>query len=145
MVNYPQIFAKRAQRPALGKRAPGHTKTDTWCSMLKEIFSTKVGSVIELLPLVYITTGRDESNLLHTWRARHRKECLYPVCSHHQAWKPSRMKNSMNQVNRFDDCYKLIAEIIKPFDLCAIQEIRADLDPLMRVMELLGNNYSLLF
>jgi len=43
---------------------------------------------------------------------------------------------------RRDESYHYIAEIIDHFDICAVQEIKEDLDPLQRLVRLLGPNWS---
>jgi len=43
---------------------------------------------------------------------------------------------------RRDESYHYIAEIIDHFDICAIQEVKPDLAPLKRLVELLGKNWS---
>jgi endonuclease/exonuclease/phosphatase family metal-dependent hydrolase len=43
---------------------------------------------------------------------------------------------------RLDESFHYIAEIIATFDICAIQELRADLRPLKRLMALLGPNWD---
>lgn len=45
-------------------------------------------------------------------------------------------------VPRMDESYHYIAEIIDHFDICAIQEIKADLAPLRRLLRLLGPNWD---
>ncbi len=43
---------------------------------------------------------------------------------------------------RLDESFHYIAEIISAFDICAIQELRDDLRPLKRLMDLLGPNWD---
>ncbi|MBL4558439.1 MAG: hypothetical protein JKP98_19280 [Rhodobacteraceae bacterium] len=43
---------------------------------------------------------------------------------------------------RRDESYHYIAEIIDKFDICAVQEVKADLDPLRRLVRLLGPNWD---
>lgn len=43
---------------------------------------------------------------------------------------------------RLDESYHYIAEIIAAFDICAVQEVRADLGPLERLKRLLGPNWD---
>lgn len=43
---------------------------------------------------------------------------------------------------RRDESYHYIAEIIDHFDICAVQEIKEDIEPLKRLMRLLGPNWS---
>lgn len=43
---------------------------------------------------------------------------------------------------RRDESYHYIAEIIDHFDICAVQEIKKDLEPLKRMMRLLGPNWD---
>lgn len=43
---------------------------------------------------------------------------------------------------RRDESYHYIAEIIDKFDICAVQEIKEDLDPLRRLVRLLGPNWA---
>ncbi len=43
---------------------------------------------------------------------------------------------------RRDESYHYIAEIIDHFDICAVQEIKSDLEPLKRLMRLLGPNWD---
>lgn len=43
---------------------------------------------------------------------------------------------------RRDESFHYIAEIIDKFDICAIQEIKPDLEPLRRLVKLLGPNWS---
>ncbi|WP_299196530.1 endonuclease/exonuclease/phosphatase family protein [uncultured Erythrobacter sp.] len=43
---------------------------------------------------------------------------------------------------RLDESYHYIAEIIGAFDICAIQEIKGDLEPLKRLVKLLGPNWD---
>ena len=43
---------------------------------------------------------------------------------------------------RLDESYHYIAEIIDHFDLCAIQEVKANLAPLRRLVKLLGPNWD---
>lgn len=45
---------------------------------------------------------------------------------------------------RLDESYHYIAEIIDHFDICAIQEIKTNLEPLKRLMRLLGPNWDYL-
>jgi endonuclease/exonuclease/phosphatase family metal-dependent hydrolase len=45
-------------------------------------------------------------------------------------------------VPRMDESYHYIAEIIDHFDICAIQEVKADLAPLRRLLYLLGPNWD---
>ncbi|MGB5417993.1 endonuclease/exonuclease/phosphatase family protein, partial [Algibacter sp.] len=45
-------------------------------------------------------------------------------------------------VLRLDESYHYIAEIIDHFDICSIQEIKNDLDPLRRLVKLLGPNWD---
>ncbi|MFT6180967.1 MAG: endonuclease/exonuclease/phosphatase family metal-dependent hydrolase [Akkermansiaceae bacterium] len=45
-------------------------------------------------------------------------------------------------VPRMDESYHYITEIIDHFDICAIQEIKKDLNPLRRLVGLLGPNWS---
>lgn len=44
--------------------------------------------------------------------------------------------------SRLDESYHYIAEIIDHFDICAVQEIKPDLGPLKRLMQLLGENWD---
>ena len=41
-----------------------------------------------------------------------------------------------------DESYHYIAEIIDHFDICAIQEVKSDLDPLRRLVKLLGPSWD---
>lgn len=43
---------------------------------------------------------------------------------------------------RRDESFHYIAEIIDRFDICSVQEIKSDLQPLERLMDLLGPNWS---
>ena len=43
---------------------------------------------------------------------------------------------------RLDESFHYIAEIIDHFDICAVQEVKRDLAPLKRLVELLGPNWS---
>jgi small GTP-binding protein len=43
---------------------------------------------------------------------------------------------------RRDESYHYIAEIIDKFDICAVQEVKTDLDPLRRLVRLLGPNWD---
>lgn len=43
---------------------------------------------------------------------------------------------------RRDESYHYIAEIIDHFDVCTVQEVKKDLDPLKRLVKLLGPNWS---
>ncbi len=43
---------------------------------------------------------------------------------------------------RLDESYHYIAEIIDHFDICAIQEVKTDLEPLRRLVKLLGPNWD---
>ena len=43
---------------------------------------------------------------------------------------------------RMDESYHYIAEIIDHFDICAIQEVKKDLEPLRRLRDLLGPNWD---
>ena len=43
---------------------------------------------------------------------------------------------------RENESYHYIAEIIDNFDICAVQEIKDDLEPLKRIMSLLGGHWS---
>ena len=43
---------------------------------------------------------------------------------------------------RRDESYHYIAEIIDHFDICAVQEVKQDLEPLKRLVRLLGPNWS---
>lgn len=45
-------------------------------------------------------------------------------------------------VQRLDESYHYIAEIISAFDVCAIQEIKGDTGPLERLRKLLGPNWD---
>lgn len=45
-------------------------------------------------------------------------------------------------VPRMDESYHYIAEIIDHFDICAIQEVKADLWPLRRLLKLLGPDWD---
>jgi len=45
-------------------------------------------------------------------------------------------------VPRMDESYHYIAEIIDHFDICAIQEVKSDLEPLRRLMKLLGPDWG---
>jgi len=45
-------------------------------------------------------------------------------------------------VPRLDDSYHFIAEIVGAFDICAIQEVKRDIKPLKRLVDLLGPNWS---
>lgn len=45
-------------------------------------------------------------------------------------------------VPRMDESYHYIAEIIDHFDICAIQEVKANLSPLRRLLRLLGPNWD---
>jgi len=47
--------------------------------------------------------------------------------------------------DRTDEAYYYIAEIVARFDLVAIQEVREDLYALKRLMELLGENWQVIF
>lgn len=44
--------------------------------------------------------------------------------------------------SRRDESFHYIAEIIDHFDICAVQEIKDDLDPLRKLMRLLGPNWD---
>ncbi len=43
---------------------------------------------------------------------------------------------------RLDESYHYIAEIIDHFDVCALQEVKSDLDPLRRLVRLLGPKWD---
>lgn len=43
---------------------------------------------------------------------------------------------------RMDESYHYIAEIIDSFDICAVQEVKEDLEPLKRLVGLLGPNWD---
>ena len=43
---------------------------------------------------------------------------------------------------RMDESYHFIAEIIDNFDICAIQEVKSDLQPLRRLVKCLGPNWD---
>jgi len=43
---------------------------------------------------------------------------------------------------RRDESYHYIAEIIDHFDICAVQEVKSDLEPLRRLLNLLGPNWD---
>jgi len=43
---------------------------------------------------------------------------------------------------RLDESFHYIAEIIDTFDICAVQEVKADLAPLERLVKLLGPNWK---
>jgi len=43
---------------------------------------------------------------------------------------------------RLDESYHYIAEIIDNFDICAIQEVKTNLEPLRRLVRLLGENWD---
>ncbi len=43
---------------------------------------------------------------------------------------------------RLDESYHYIAEIIDKFDICAVQEVKADLGPLRRLVKLLGPSWD---
>jgi len=43
---------------------------------------------------------------------------------------------------RRDESFHYIAEIIDHFDICAVQEVKSDLEPLKRLMRLLGPNWD---
>lgn len=45
-------------------------------------------------------------------------------------------------IPRLDESYHYIAEIISHFDICVIQEVKANLDPLRRLVLLLGPNWN---
>ncbi len=45
-------------------------------------------------------------------------------------------------IPRMDESYHYIAEIISNFDVCAIQEVKADLNPLRRLIYLLGPGWN---
>lgn len=45
-------------------------------------------------------------------------------------------------VLRMDESYHYIAEIIDHFDICAIQEVKSNLEPLQRLVKLLGPNWN---
>lgn len=47
-----------------------------------------------------------------------------------------------NGIPRMDESYHYIAEIIDHFDICAIQEVKSDLEPLRRLVKLLGPNWD---
>lgn len=46
---------------------------------------------------------------------------------------------------RTKDCYKLISEIIKPFDLLAVQEVNANMNGLNHIMTSLKNTHACVF
>ncbi|MCX7553071.1 hypothetical protein OS175_04210 [Marinicella sp. S1101] len=43
---------------------------------------------------------------------------------------------------RLDESYHYIAEIIDHFDICALQEVKSDLEPLKKLMRFLGPNWD---
>lgn len=45
-------------------------------------------------------------------------------------------------IPRMDESYHYIAEIIGNFDICAIQEVKTDLNPLRRLVNLLGHSWD---
>lgn len=47
-----------------------------------------------------------------------------------------------NGIPRLDESYHYIAEIIDHFDVCAIQEVKNDLEPLRRLVKLLGPSWD---
>ena len=47
-------------------------------------------------------------------------------------------------VVRMDESYHYIAEIIDHFDICALQEVKSDLNPLRRLVKLLGPDWDFL-
>jgi len=52
---------------------------------------------------------------------------------------------NLGSQKRSEDCFDLIAEVIRPFHLIAIQEVNANLKDHMKVMKCLGDNYSCIF
>ncbi|MEO0343957.1 MAG: endonuclease/exonuclease/phosphatase family protein [Pseudomonadota bacterium] len=52
------------------------------------------------------------------------------------------IQNFDNGIQRLDESNHYIAEIIDCFDLCAVQEVRDNLDALERIMRLLGPNWD---
>ncbi|MCB1337244.1 MAG: endonuclease/exonuclease/phosphatase family protein [Maritimibacter sp.] len=71
----------------------------------------------------------------------------------HQAITSGRRPNSLivgswnirafdGGIPRLDESMHYIAEIVSRFDICAIQEVRADLTPVRRLNELLGPNWD---
>ena len=47
--------------------------------------------------------------------------------------------------DRSDDHYRLIAEVLSWFDICAIQEVHDDLTGLYRLETYIGSQYDLIF
>ncbi len=71
----------------------------------------------------------------------------------HETIKKDRLPNSLiigswnirafdDGMPRMDESYHYIAEIIDSFDICAIQEVKTNLAPLRRLLELLGPNWD---
>lgn len=50
--------------------------------------------------------------------------------------------NKFGQGPRRQEAFHYLAEVVSRFDICAIQEIDADLQPLKRLMQLLGSSYE---
>lgn len=52
---------------------------------------------------------------------------------------------NLDTQKRTPGCLDLIAEILRPFDVTAIQEVNADLAGLLKIMKILGKDYSCVF
>lgn len=52
---------------------------------------------------------------------------------------------NLDTQRRTAECYELIAQIIRPFDLIAVQEVNADLGGLRSIMKILGSRFACVF
>ncbi len=68
-----------------------------------------------------------------------------PTVNHNQILVGTWNVANLDTQKRNEDCFPLIAEIIRPFNLIAIQEVNADLIGIMKIMKLLGNGYACVF